>query len=331
MKPVIFGLSGTTLTNDERALFRDADPVGFILFRRNVETPDQVRALNDSLRDLSGRADLPLLVDQEGGRVQRLRPPHWMKLPAQQGIGKLNPDTGARAAWLLGRLIAHDTVGAGFNLPCAPCLDLRQPETHDVIGDRAFSADPDLVAALGAQVIAGLKAGGALPIIKHLPGHGRATSDSHLALPVIDCGVDELKHTDFRPFRRLARQAPFGMTGHLLFPAIDAEQPSTLSPVVIGEVIRMFCQFDGFLMSDDIDMQALPGTAAERALGSLDAGCDGVLQCSGDFATMREVAHAVPEIDKQARSRLLLAMAMLQRPDAFDAADGLAELEGLLA
>ncbi len=331
MKPVFFGLSGTSLTDDERALFRDADPVGFILFRRNVDTPDQVRALNDSLRELSGRADLPLLVDQEGGRVQRLQPPHWMKLPPQQRIGKLDPDAGARAAWLLGRLIAHDAVGAGFNVPCAPCLDLSWPETHDVIGDRAFSADPDRVALLGVQVAAGLKAGGALPVIKHIPGHGRATSDSHLDLPVIDCGVDELKHTDFRPFRRLARTAPFGMTGHLLFPAIDADRPSTLSPVVIVEVIRMHCNFDGFLMSDDIDMQALPGTAASRAVGSLDAGCDGVLQCSGDFATMCDVADAVPEIDSQARARLSLALATLQRPDAFEAAAGLAELEGLLA
>ncbi len=331
MKPVIFGLAGTRLTDDERALFREAEPVGYILFRRNIDTPDQVRALNDSLRDLSGRADLPLLVDQEGGRVQRLQPPHWMKLPAQQQIGDLEPDVASRAAWLLGRLIAHDTVGAGFNVPCAPCLDLRQPQTHDVIGDRAFSSDPDRVAALGAQVVAGLRAGGALPVVKHLPGHGRATSDSHLDLPVIDCGIDDLKHTDFRPFRRLARQAAFGMTGHLLFPAIDKHHPSTLSPVVIGEVIRMFCNFDGFLMSDDIDMKALPGTAAERAVGSLDAGCDGVLQCSGDLATMREVAEAVPEIGEQARARLSLAMATLQRPEAFDAAAGLAELEDLLA
>ncbi|MDF1720112.1 MAG: beta-N-acetylhexosaminidase [Minwuia sp.] len=331
MKPVIFGLSGTTLTDDERALFRDANPVGFILFRRNVDTPDQVRALNESLRDLTGRADLPLLVDQEGGRVQRLQSPHWMTLPAQQSIGALPLDGAKRAAWLLGRLIAHDVIDAGFNVPCAPCLDLRQPETHDVIGDRAFSADAGRVAALGAEVISGLRAGGALPVIKHLPGHGRATSDSHLHLPVIDCGVDELKLTDFLPFRKLARQAPFAMTGHLLFPAIDETRPSTLSPVVIGEVIRMFCNFDGFLMSDDIDMKALPGSLADRALGSLDAGCDAVLQCSGDFAAMRQVVDAVPDITDQARTRLTLAMATLQRPKDFDAVTGLAELEGLLA
>jgi len=331
MLPVIFGLEGAHLTDAERGLFRDADPIGFILFRRNIVNPQQVRGLTDSLRDLTGRADTPILVDQEGGRVQRLQPPHWMKLPAQARIGALADEPARRAAWLLGRLIAHDAASAGFNVPCAPCLDLAWPETHDVIGDRAFSRDPDRVADLGGRVIAGLKAGGTLPVIKHMPGHGRATSDSHLDLPVIDCDVDTLKHSDFRPFRRLARMAPFGMTGHLLYPAIDPEHPSTLSPVVIGEVIRMYCNFDGFLMSDDIDMQSLHGTAAERAVGALNAGCDGVLQCSGDFTTMKSVAATLPEIGDQARARLSLALAGLQRAESFDAAAGLAELQDLVA
>lgn len=330
MLPVIFGLAGPAITDAERALFREADPIGFILFRRSVQDPAQLRALTDALRDLTGRADTPILVDQEGGRVQRLQPPYWMELPAQARIGALPLEQAQRAAWLLGRLIAHDVTGAGFNVPCAPCLDLLRPETHQAIGDRAFGDDADRVALLGGQVIAGLRAGGTLPVVKHMPGHGRATSDSHFDLPVIECDVDTLKLSDFRPFRRLARQSPFGMTGHLMYPAIDPDRPSTLSPVVIGEVIRMFCNFDGFLMSDDIDMQALDGTPAERALGALEAGCDGVLQCSGDFATMQAVAAALPQISDQARSRLSLAMAQLQRPAEFDATAGLAELRGLV-
>lgn len=330
MLPVIFGLAGPEISDAEWGLFRDIDPVGFILFRRSITDPDQVRTLTDSLRSLTGRDDTPILVDQEGGRVQRLQPPHWMALPAQARIGVLEDATARRAAWLLGRLIAHDVTGVGFNVACAPCLDLLQPETHLVIGDRAFAANADRVAVLGGQVIAGLKAGGALPVIKHMPGHGRATSDSHFDLPVIDCDVDTLKHTDFRPFRRLARQSPFGMTGHLMYPAIDPDRTSTLSPTVVGEVIRMYCNFDGFLMSDDIDMKALDGTPAERALGALEAGCDAVLQCSGDFGTMQAVADALPPISEQAQARLSLALAELRRPEYFDPVAGLAELRDLV-
>ena len=330
MLPVIFGLAGPEITDAERQLFRDIDPVGFILFRRNITDPGHVRALTDSLRSLTGRDDTPILVDQEGGRVQRLQPPHWMALPAQARIGALADAPARRAAWLLGRLIAHDVTGAGFNVACAPCLDLLRPETHQAIGDRAFAADADRVAELGGLVIAGLKAGGALPVIKHMPGHGRATSDSHFDLPVIDCDVDTLKHTDFRPFRRLARQSPFGMTGHLMYPAIDPDRPSTLSPTVIGEVMRMYCNFDSFLMSDDIDMKALDGTPAERALGAREAGCDAVLQCSGDFGTMQAVADALPPISDQARARLSLALAELRRPEDFDPVVGLAELQVLV-
>lgn len=289
--PVIFGLKGPELTEAERGFLASSQPLGFILFARNVETPAQVTALTAALRAAVGRR-APVLIDQEGGRVQRLKPPHWRSRPAAGRIGVLaraDPALGLRAAWLHGRLIAGDLAPLGIDVDCAPDVDVADAKTHAAIGDRSFGDDPDLVGALARAMAAGLAAGGVMPVIKHLPGHGRARVDSHLALPVVDASVDELEARDIRAFKAVA-DMPWGMTCHLLFRAIDPDNPATLSMKVINELIRKSIGFTGLLLTDDLGMNALSGTPDTRAQAALAAGCDVALHCSGDLDEMRAVA-----------------------------------------
>jgi beta-N-acetylhexosaminidase len=325
MLPCILGLSGLELTPDERAFFRDADPAGYILFGRNCRDQAQLRALTDELRALAGRDRLPILIDQEGGRVARLKPPVWPDFPPQWRFAELYeraPISGMEAARVNALAIALTLAGAGINIACLPLLDVRQAGAHDVIGDRALGSDPLQVAALGRMVLDGLAAGGVAGVIKHLPGHGRARADSHKELPVVAASAAELE-SDLIPFRRLA-SAPIGMTAHILYPAWDPERPATLSPLIISKVIRASIGFNGLLLSDDIDMAALSGGLEERA-GAALAGCDLVLHCSGDLADNRRVAAALPEIGKAASARL--EQAVPPRSPTYEIAD----LGGLLA
>jgi beta-N-acetylhexosaminidase len=294
--PCIIGLSGPELTADERAFFRAAAPAGFILFRRNCEDPAQLRALTDALRDLTGRADLPILIDQEGGRIARLRPPHWPDFPAPWRFAELYaraPISAMEAARVNALATAASLAAAGINVACQPVLDLRHPHAHGVIGERALGSDPDQVASLGRMVLDGLAEGGVAGIVKHMPGHGRARADSHFELPVVDAGEEEME-ADLAPFRKLAGRARIGMTAHILYSAWDRERPATLSPIVIAEVIRGAIGFDGLLLSDDLEMAALAGSFGERAQRALAAGCDLVLHGSGRLEESREVAEAIP-------------------------------------
>ena len=304
---VIFGCAGTALGADERAFFREADPLGFILFQRNCADPGQVRALVAELRQSVGRGDAPVLIDQEGGRVARLRPPHWRKYPSGAQIAALGT-AAAAAARTAARLIADDLDTLGITVDCLPVLDLSIPGADAVIGDRSYGGDPARVAALGRAAAEGLLAGGVLPVIKHIPGHGRATVDSHFACPVVDLPRGELDVSDFAPFRSL-RDMPWAMTAHVVYSAIDRVRPATLSPTAIGDVIRGAIGFEGVLVSDDLSMQALGGALAERARGALAAGCDLALHCNGKLAEMREVAGAVRPLDAAAARRVAAAEA----------------------
>jgi beta-N-acetylhexosaminidase len=310
-RAAIVGIAGSILASDEAALLRAHPPAGAILFARNVESPAQLRRLTDDLR----RALPPgavLMVDQEGGRVARLRPPHWCAHPPAAAIGVLfaeNETAGLRAAWLTGALIGADCADAGFDVVCAPVLDLRLPGAHDAIGDRAFGADPDAVARLGRAVAAGLLAAGVQPVGKHAPGHGRASVDSHLAPPVVD--TEDLD-ADLVPFAR-NRDLPWMMTAHMLYRAWDAEHPGTLSPRVIAELIRGRAAFAGVLVSDDLAMQALSGSPAERACAALAAGCDIALYCKGDAVANAEILAGVPPLSAQAAACLAAASALARR------------------
>ena len=305
----ILGLAGTVLSADERAFFREADPAGFILFARNCEAPEQVLRLVEAARDCVGRSDAPVLIDQEGGRVARLKPPHWPAYPAAATIAALGGARAREAARLGARLIADDLARLGISVDCMPVLDLPASGADPVIGDRAYGDTPDEIAALGAAVCAGLLAGGVLPVLKHSPGHGRATVDSHHALPRVDAPLALLEAQDFAPFRALAGM-PWAMTAHILYPALDPEHPATLSARLIGEVIRARIGFDGVLVSDDLSMSALPGTLAERARHALAAGCDLVLHCNGDRDEMSEVVHAAAPLSAAARRRLAAGEAL---------------------
>lgn len=331
MKAFVLGCSGQRLTDAERSLFRDADPWGFILFRRNIGSPDDVRRLTGELRDSVGR-DAPILVDQEGGRVQRLGPPHWPRYPAGAAYGALSHDPLLRleTAWLGARLIAHDLRMVGINVNCAPVLDVPVPGANDVIGDRAYHADPAVVSTLGRAVAEGYLAGGVLPVIKHLPGHGRGNADSHLALPVVDATLAELEAHDFVPFRALA-DMPAGMSAHIVFTALDAARPATVSPAVIGGTIRGTIGFDGLLFSDDLSMQALAGSIPERAAAALAAGCDIALHCNGDLAEMTALAQAVGGLTPEAGRRSAAALARIHAPEPFDPVEARARLETALA
>jgi len=315
MKPVIFGLSGTELTADERAFFRDADPLGYILFKRNCETRAQMLALTDSLRALSGRADVPILIDQEGGRVARMQPPEWPAFPAGPAFDKLYdlaPSSAIEAARANGQALALMLAEVGVNVNCAPLLDVRQPETTPAVGERTFGSDPMQVAALGRAMLDGMARGGVVGVVKHMPGHGRGVVDSHYELPVVKASDAELER-DIEPFRTLAN-APMGMTCHVVFEAWDAERPATLSPTVIADVIRGRIGFDGLLMTDDIDMKALSGTAGEKAAAAIAAGCDVALDCWARMDEMVEIAGRLGDASAATLARLERAMASI-RPD----------------
>ncbi|WIM12266.1 beta-N-acetylhexosaminidase [Enhydrobacter sp.] len=291
-RAAIFGCSGLDLTSEERVFFRDADPLGFILFARNVDTPQQARRLVDELRTSVGRAEAPVLIDQEGGRVARLKPPHWRAAPPARLLGELyerDPERGLEATRLNSRLLAADVASIGCDVDCLPVLDIAVPETHAVIGDRAYGSDPGTVAALGRAAAEGLLAEGVMPIIKHIPGHGRAMVDSHHALPTVDAPLDVLERLDFLPFSLLS-DLPWAMTAHVLYTAVDAEAALTVSARGVQNVVRRHIGFDGLLLSDDLSMQALGGSLGDRAARALLAGCDIALHCNGRMDEMREIA-----------------------------------------
>ena len=317
----VFGCAGLTLSDDERRFFAAVRPLGFILFARNIQSPDQVRALVAALRESVDRADAPVLIDQEGGRVQRLRPPHWRAAPPGAAFAELasrDAAKGREALYLNFRLIGRELAELGIDVDCAPVLDVPVPGAHDVIGDRAYGLRPSQVADLGRVVCEGLLDEGVLPVIKHIPGHGRAMVDSHLSLPVVDVSRAELEAEDFPSFRAL-NDAPWAMTAHVVYTALDDRAPATTSAKVIGEVIRGLIGFDGVLVSDDLSMKALGGSFEDRTRGSLDAGCDLVLHCNGDMAEMQAVAAALRPLSEIARERLARASGMKRHAAPLDA------------
>jgi beta-N-acetylhexosaminidase len=315
----ITGLAGLTITANERAFLREAQPWGLIIFKRNVNTPAQVQELTRSFRDVMGR-EAPVLVDQEGGRVQRLGPPHWPAYPPGARYGDLyerEKSLGVACARLAGHLLAADLNNLGIDVDCLPIADVPAAGGDPVIGDRAYGSEPNKVAAIAAAIAQGLQAGGVLPVLKHLPGHGRAGADSHNKLPVVDTDRATLEATDFAAFRPLAK-LPLGMTAHVVFSAIDPAQPATTSATMVQEVIRGFIGFQGLLMSDDVSMGALSGTLAERSKAALSAGCDVVLHCNGNLAEMTAVAGATPVLDGAAAKRADAALAARSAPEVFD-------------
>jgi len=315
----ITGLAGPSISANERAFLRDARPWGAIIFKRNVNTPVQVQELVKSFRDTVGW-EAPVLVDQEGGRVQRLGPPHWPVYPPGERYSELydrDPVSGLAAARLAGHLIASDLKPLGIDVDCLPLADVPVTGGDPVIGDRAYGREPVKVAAIAKAVAEGLEAGGVLPVLKHLPGHGRATADSHHKLPVVDTDRATLERTDFAAFRPLA-SLPLGMTAHVVFSAIDPVAPATTSVTIVRQVIRGLIGFQGLLMSDDVSMNALSGTIAERSRDALAAGCDVVLHCNGDLTEMSAVAGVVPELAGDAARRADAALARRLAPEEFD-------------
>jgi len=333
MQAAIYGLEGAQLKPDERAFFRDADPAAFILFRRNCETQNQLQRLTDSLRELSGRPDLPILIDQEGGRVARMRPPEWPAFPAGEAFARLYdaaPSSAIEAARANARAVALMLRSCGINVDAIPMLDVRQEGASDIIGDRALGSEPMQVAALGRAVLDGLASAGVVGIIKHMPGHGRALVDSHKDLPVVTADAEALD-SDLEPFERLS-SAPMGMTAHVVYTAWDPDLPASLSPTVIGDIIRGRIGFNGWLMSDDIGMEALAGDFGERAAGVVAAGCDVALHCSGKMEEMVAVAGAVPMMSDEGEARLARAMASTMIDDEGpDFAEAVAKRDALLA
>jgi beta-N-acetylhexosaminidase len=331
-RAVILGCAGEQLSDDERRFFGAADPVGFILFRRNCGSPDQVRELVAALRGAIGRSDAPILIDQEGGRVARLRPPSWRLYPSAARLGSL-PDPQAEVAVRLGaRLIADDLRDLGITVDCLPVLDVPVAGADPVIGDRAYGNTPGRVAKLARAACHGLLEGGVLPVIKHIPGHGRARVDSHHACPVVETEPDELLRTDFAPFHALAAM-PWAMTAHIVYRAIDMAAPATLSNRMISEVIRGVIGFDGVLVSDDLSMRALGGDIAERAERALAAGCDLVLHCNADRSEMEAIVAGAAPIASLSAERLARAEAMRYRFEVqeFDRREAEAQFEALLA
>ena len=311
---VIFSVSGPELTEEERSFFRESQPFGFILFARNCKNPQQLRKLTDDLRACAGRKTCPILIDQEGGRVQRLKPPEWREYESMQTYGEKAESgdmTGALETVRFATLqMAEELVEAGINVNCAPVLDLLCPDTDAVIGDRAFSDDPQIVARLGLSVCRHYLAAGITPVVKHIPGHGRAACDSHKALPVVDAPFATLMDTDFYPFKEISASdmgdAVWGMTAHVVYSEIDPDHPVSVSKPVIDTVIRGSIGFDGFLLSDDLDMEALAGYGdiPERCLAVLEAGCDCALYCAGNLETMKKIAESVPKLNERALQRL---------------------------
>ena len=333
MTPAIFGLSGLTLTADERAFFRESDPAGYILFARNIGNREQLRALTGELRSIHGRDRLLISVDQEGGRVARMKPPEWEAFPAGAAFSELYriaPASAIEAARCNAMLLAYDLAEVGITVDYLPVLDVRQEGASNVIGDRALGSDPMQVAALGRAVLDGLARGGVTGCIKHMPGHGRALVDSHKDLPVVEASEAELE-SDIAPFAALA-SAPIGMSAHIRYTCWDAERPATLSPVVIEQIIRQRIGFDGLLLTDDIDMQALSGTVPERAAQSLAAGCDVVLNCWAKMDDMAGIAEACPALTEKGAERLEAALKLPFTDEALPERGALlAQRDGLLA
>ncbi|MFE1598731.1 beta-N-acetylhexosaminidase [Methylobacterium sp. ID0610] len=328
---LILGCAGPTLSAEEAAFFRDVRPWGFILFKRNVVSPEQVRALTAALRDTVGRADAPILIDQEGGRVQRMGPPHWRAYPSGGSYLRAGGrEHGPGLARLGARLMAHDLASVGINVDCAPVLDVPVPGANAVIGDRAYGTDPADVAAIGRAVAEGLMEGGVLPVVKHMPGHGRGNADSHLALPVVEADYASLAAHDFRPFRALA-DLPLAMSAHIVFTALDPDHPATTSARVIREVVRGTIGFDGLLMTDDLSMKALTGSFRERTEAAFGAGIDVALHCNGDRAEMEGVVSGTPALAGEALRRAEAALARLRPAGGFDAAEARARFEAGLA
>ena len=329
-KAFICGCAGLVLDAEERAFLRREDPWGLILFKRNVADRDQVRALTRSFRECVGRADAPVLIDQEGGRVQRMAPPHWRAYPAAAAIeAGLEPSRAEAAARLVARLIAFDLAEVGISVDCAPVLDVAEPETHAAIGSRAFSSQPARVAAMGRAVAEGLLAGGVAPVVKHMPGHGRARADSHHELPVVDAAWDALKR-DFAPFAAL-NDLPMAMSAHVLYTAIDKRHPATASSIVVAKVMRGEIGFDGLILSDDVSMKALEGPYEERAAAIIDAGLDIVLHCNGELDQARAVAFAAPQLSGSSLRRAEAALASISGPQPFDLEQGVQQLAAITA
>ena len=333
MQAAIYGLAGTELTPNEASFFADSRPAGYILFKRNIESREQLRRLTDALRSLEGHDEVPILIDQEGGRVARMRPPEWQSFPPGEAFDRLYqlaPSSAIEAARVNARALGLMLNEVGINVDCLPMLDVRQPGADDIVGDRALGSEPMQVASLGKAILDGLKSAGVLGVIKHIPGHGRALADSHLELPVVDAGEDELA-IDIEPFERL-RDAAMGMTSHLLYTEWDAERPASQSPTIIHDIIRQRIGFDGFLMSDDIGMEALAGDHGQRAAACVAAGCDVALHCDGKMENMILVANEVPAISPEGEARLARAMAMRFTPDdEMDFAEAVAKRDALLA
>ena len=329
----ISGCAGEALTGDEWRFFQDARPCGFIVFKRNCREPEQVKALVNGFKDAVGSDNVLVLIDQEGGRVQRLAPPHWRKLPAGAAYGRMyreDPELACAAARSIFQLLAMDLRALGLNTNCAPLLDLAAPGMSDAIGDRAFGSDISMIAELGRAVADGLLAGGVLPVMKHLPGHGRATADSHKVLPVVDATRGRLAETDFAPFRAL-NDLPIGMTAHILFPEIDRSGPATTSRLMIDEIIRGDIGFDGLLLSDDLGMEALAGRMDERTAAVLAAGCDVALHCSGRMEEMLAVANTAGWLEGRCQERFAAALACRKPPEAFDVSQALEALAEVIA
>lgn len=333
LRAFITGVSGEVLTPDEAAFLKSARPCGFILFGRNCVSHDQIRRLVADVRNAVGSDDLLVLIDQEGGRVQRLRPPLGRALPPAAAYARLyerDRERGLEAAFLAARLVAEDLLALSINTDCAPVLDIPVPGAHDVIGNRAYGAEPRQVAALGRAVAEGFMAGGVLPVIKHIPGHGRATADSHLDLPVVSTSREELSATDFRSFKDLA-DMPAAMTAHVVFTAIDPDHPASTSATVTRDIIRGEIGFDGFLMSDDLSMKALSGTFGERTRAVLEAGSDVALHCNGAMSEMQAVAAEAPELSGPALARFRRCLEVLTTRKPFNSARAEALIAAALA
>lgn len=330
----ISGCAGPALSTAERDFFARANPWGLILFKRNCETPEQLKALTSAFRAAVGRKNAPVFIDQEGGRVQRLGPPSnaWRRYPAARAYGEAfnaSALTGLRAARNVGRLMAEDLIAAGITANCVPVLDVPQPGAHEIVGNRAYSDRIEAIMALARAHAAGFAEGGVLPVIKHIPGHGRARADSHLELPVVDARRAELEAVDFPPFAAMA-DAPMAMTAHVVYTAIDKAAPATLSKKVISGVIRKQIGFRGLLMTDDLSMKALSGSYAEKTRRALEAGCDIVLHCNGQLDQMEEVAAAAGALKGRALSRAKAALRMARKPQPFDRSQALKDLEAVL-
>jgi beta-N-acetylhexosaminidase len=332
LRAFITGVAGPELSADERAFIQAMRPWGFILFKRNIETPDQVARLVAELKKCAGRSDPPVLIDQEGGRVQRLGPPHWPLYPPGASFGALydvDPAIGLKAARLSARLIAADLSELGINVDCLPLADVPVAGADAVIGNRAYGTEPSKVAAIARAVTEGLAEGGILPVLKHIPGHGRATADSHLRLPTVDTSKHELEKTDFAAFRPLS-DLPMAMTAHVVFSALDPVHPATTSATIISQVIRGAIGFQGLLMSDDVSMNALSGSIGERTKASFAAGCDVVLHCNGNPEEIRKVAAETPELSGKALRRAEQALASRGIAQPLNRGAARAELEALM-